>query len=118
MNLKTARKPIIEGPTFEKIRPANCNWWLEGDKLFLELEKALEGVHWTEVIDKDGIKSNVVDEEEKKKKEREETKKEEKKKENVAEGLVKAKGKSSYPPREKHRPYKDNKDDLFLFQVD
>jgi hypothetical protein len=36
----------------------------------------------------------------------------------VAEGLVEAMGPLSYPPREKHRPYKDNKEDEWLFQVD
>ncbi len=35
----------------------------------------------------------------------------------VAQELAKRLGPASYPPREKHRPYKDNPDDAFLFQV-
>ena len=126
--VKTARRPIIDGPTFHKLRPDQCNWWLEGDKLFLELEKAIEGLEWDEVITKPNVRSNKIDHEERKRKEREvkelerrrvaEEERVKKGAPTVAEALVNAMGPASYPPREKHRPYKDNKEDEFLFQVD
>ncbi len=125
---KTALRPIIDGPTFHKLRPDQCNWWLEGDKLFLELEKAIEGIDWDEVIVKPNVHSNKIDHEERKRKERQakemerrKTEEEERRRKGaptVAEALVNAMGPASYPPREKHRPYKDNKEDEFLFQVD
>ncbi len=126
--VKTAKRPIIEGPLFEKIRPDQCNWWLEKDKLFLEIEKAIEGLDWDEVIVKPNVRSNKIDHEERKRKERQakemerrKTEEEERRKKGaptVSEALVNAMGPMSYPPREKHRPYKDNKEDEFLFQVD
>lgn len=128
VNLKTAVRPVINGRTYHKLRPKECAWWLEGDMLCLELEKALEGLDWPEVIEKDGVKSNVVDEEqiekdkrdkevlEKRKRDEEERKK--RGEPTQAEQLAKAMGPDSYPPREKHRPYKDNPEDAFLFECD
>ena len=46
VNTKMAKRPIIDGPTFHKIRPDQCNWWLEGDVLNIALEKAIEGIDW------------------------------------------------------------------------
>lgn len=109
------------------LRPAQCNWWLEGDKLHLELEKAIEGIDWEEVIVKKGVHSNVIDKEEEQRKKRqaeaEKKRKEEdeeraKKGTSVAQEMAAKMGPASYPPREKHRPYQDNADDAFLFQVD
>jgi hypothetical protein len=68
VNLKTAQRPVIDGKLFHLIRPSECNWWLEGDVLFLELEKGLEGVDWDEVIVKKGVRSNKIDHEERKRK--------------------------------------------------
>jgi hypothetical protein len=126
-NLKTARRPIIDGPTFHMLRPAQCNWWLEGDKLHLELEKAIEGIDWTEVIVKKEVQSRVIDREEEQRKKRQAEAEEKRKQEDaerekkgttVAQELAAKMGPASYPPREKHRPYQDNPEDAFLFQVD
>ena len=129
VNTKQARRPIIDGPTFHKIRPDNCNWWLEeGNLLFISLEKAIEGIEWDEVIVKSTVRSNKIDHEERRRKERQAANLEKRNEEDaerkrkgaptVSEGLVESMGPLSYPPREKHRPYKDNKEDEWLFQVD
>ena len=128
VNTKMAKRPIIDGPTFHKIRPQQCNWWLEGQSLFIELEKALEGIEWDEVIVKANVRSNKFDPEEQKRKERQaaemerrervEAERRKKGAPTVGEALQEAMGPLSYPPREKHRPYKDNKEDAWLFEVD
>jgi hypothetical protein len=121
-------KPIIDGPTFDMIRPSQCNWYLDGDKLHLELEKALEGIDWTEVIVRDGVRSNIIDKERSDREKRQAEAAEKRKKEDAereknggksyAQELAEKMGPASYPPREKHRPYQDNAADAFLFQVD
>ena len=80
------------------------------------------------MIVKPNIRSNKIDHEERRRKERQAAEMERRKEEEaerkrkgaptVAESLVEAVGPLSYPPREKHRPYKDNKEDEWLFQVD
>ncbi len=67
---QTAKRPIIDGPTYQTLRPDGCNWWLEGDKLHLELEKAIDGIDWPEVIEKPGVRSNRIDREEEARKKR------------------------------------------------
>jgi len=114
--VKTAPKPVIEGTTFDLIRPHECSWWVDGNMLHLGITKAIERYTWEEVIVSHEIKSNIIDpDKQRTDKEREEAIRKRK----DAKAPSKPKPKSSpFPHYSKHKPYNNDQRDMWLFEVD
>lgn len=113
--LTCADQPVIDGPAYDTLRPGNSSWWLDGDTLHLELEKALEGVEWPEVVVRPDVRTRVVEADAAARATRTDPSTAAPSQAQTRAGTF---GPSGYPPIDRHRPFNGNTDDEFLFRVD